>query len=215
VSGAGNEIELKLLLDEDEAEQLAASLGAPQRVEAQHNVYFDDPTGAWGRAGFGVRLRASGGNEITLTLKGRGRSIGDFVSRGEWELALPAARWPALSTGRVPLASELERLIVSQGVALPAGLPRDLAPFGFTETTRRVFPLPGDGPALSLELDRTRYPDESVVFELELEIPDAIHEPGARTRLEVVLARAGVAYRPSTVSKLQRLMLVLDRRAEG
>lgn len=211
----GVELEIKLLVDADEAERLATSLGEPRRLEQQHNVYFDAPDGAWGRAGFGVRLRSTGGAAVTLTLKGRGHNVGDFVSRGEWELELPAARWPALTTGHEPLAPELDRLVQTAGVSLPPALPRGLAPFGFTETTRRVFALPGEGPTLALELDRTRYPDESIVHEVELEIPDDSHEPAARTRLEAALGRAGVAYRPSNVSKLQRLMLVLDRRAEG
>lgn len=215
MSGSGVELEIKLLVDADEAELLATSLGEPQRIEQQHNVYFDTAGGAWGQAGFGVRLRSTGGGTITLTLKGRGHSVGDFVARGEWELELPAARWLALTTGQESLAPELDRLAQTEGVRLPPALPRVLAPFGFTETTRRVFALPGEGPALALELDRTRYPDESIVYEVELEIPDASHEPAARKRLEAVLAHAGVGYRPSTVSKLQRLMLVLDRRADG
>jgi inorganic triphosphatase YgiF len=209
------EIELKSVLrGEAEASRLRALLGVPERVLLQDNLYFDSE-GAWAQARFGVRVRRSGEGPLTLTVKGPATSVGDFVARGEWEVDLPRARWDGLRSGREPLAAELAALLARDHVELPAGLPLAVVPFGFTDTHREVYVLPGDGPALHLELDRTRYPDESVSYEVELEIPAADLEPGARARLEALLARAGVPYRPSTVSKLHRLHEVIDRARQG
>lgn len=203
------ETELKLVLDDRTAlGAVLAHLGPEREALEQRNVYFDDPDGAWKAAGFAVRLRAEGG-EHRLTVKTKGRDDGDFVARGEWEATISAdeaARWADDGDALVRAVADL---LGRHGATLPPELAATtLEVSGSMRNLRRRAGLPGFD-ALTVEADETTYPNGDVRFEIELEVPDAAKARDAVDALRAVFERAGVPWRPSKVSKRERLERVL------
>lgn len=117
------EIELKFRLGPGCAARLAAhpALAGEESVQDLRSVYFDTPDQALRRAGWGLRVRATGRGSIQ-TLKGQ--AGGDVLRRAEWETPVPseALDWKALKA--TPVA------------ALLKGRRRDLSP-RFASTVRR------------------------------------------------------------------------------
>ena len=203
------ETELKLVVEDRAAlDRILTHLGPPRSTQDQHNRYFDTDDGAWSRHGLAVRLRRQSGT-LKLTVKSGGADEGDFVRRGEWETELPVARESGLAGGGLPLLGAVRALLEEHGEVLPAEL-ADAPPheIGTMTNVRRRAELPGhDG--LLVELDETTYPNGDVRFEVELEVPDATRAAAAVERLRASFDAAGVAWKPSKVSKRERLERVL------
>lgn len=201
------ERELKLALSEPEAERLAAALGPPQAILHQRNHYLDTAQGALRRLGYGLRLREEDGRR-RLTLKGPSPSAGGMTERLELEVTVTPAYADLLLAGERSLG-ELP-LPVPDALAREAGAQRLLV-LGMIENERRVFGLrlrerPPDGPVeAEVELDRTHYPDGSVMHELEVEWPHPT-APFPEPTVRALLDRAGVTWRPQTKSKLARFL---------
>jgi len=186
VSG-GVEVELKLLLDDEEAwSQLSNALSrhcAATHLH-QHNHYLDTAEGHLHRAGIMVRVRLEG-NRATATCKAKSRLVDGLMQVGEWEAALDlgaAARWrqPTCWTGHLnelPIASNV-RALLGDRRANPK-----LEVHAIMHNHRQCWAIDGGalgwpiqltGPApISLELDRATLPGGSYRFELEVEHANA------------------------------------------
>lgn len=85
-----NEIELKLVLKQEDADGLAvwASLGAVPNKARQRSIYFDTPDHFLRKAGLSLRIRRSGLQRIQ-TVKSHGANAVGLFDRPEWEREAP------------------------------------------------------------------------------------------------------------------------------
>lgn len=193
------EVELKLLLEQGDADRLRARLGPPLRTEEQTNRYFDDDARTLGRAGWGLRLREAsrdgGAVHWTLTLKHSGDESGEFSVRPEYETALEPG--------------EVDPIAVARGLLDDPGALPDVAvtEIGRMHNHRECYLLAGTD--FTVELDHTRWPDGSESDELELEIDDASRDAEASGILRAYFEELGIAWRVGRVSKLARLIRML------
>ena len=199
----GEERELKLELTEAEARRLQAACGPAERILIQRNTYLDTRDGCLRARHYGLRLRheRQGDREgYILTLKGPTRRSDAMVVRSEDEVALSAtAATEILAEGLRPERAPLERL---KELAEELGLAH-IVSLGSMENERTVLVL-RDVPVARLELDRSRYPDGSIAYELEVELPEAAEEIVAAVRR--ALAAWGLPWRPQTQGKFSRFL---------
>lgn len=220
---SGRETELKLLLPDAVAiDRLLAQLGPELPALHQRNVYYDGPAGEWSSAGLAVRMRREG-SVHQITVKTMGESQGEFMVRGEYEREIEAEVAWRFAPGGTMLLAAVADLLAQHGVSLPEQLYAvPLGEVGSMDNLRRRAPLVeaaseghtevGDLRALVVELDTTTYPDGQVVCEAELEVPDASAAEAAVGELRACFERAQVPWKPSTVSKRERLERVLRER---
>ncbi len=140
MSGMTQEIELKFRLGPGAAARLAAhpALAGEDSVQTLRSVYFDTPDQVLRRAGWGLRVRATG-RGFVQTLKGQ--TGGDVLNRAEWEtpVSSEALDWQAVKTtpAAVLLLDGIDQDAVDfrptyddqdeEPVVLPAGFPNLLA----------------------------------------------------------------------------------------
>lgn len=206
-----DEIELKLLLDGiEEYDRVSARLGNRLDRLEQTNMYFDTPDSDLAQHRWALRARKEN-ERIRLTLKGEGRSEGDFTVRAELESEVPLNSWVAIIRGEYALGPHIEAMLRGSEVTLPVDIDLGgLETLGTTTNVRSVYALPGSGDPLMVELDETEYPDFSIVYEVELEVPDGSSRREATQRLKDVFNAAQVPWRPSAMSKLERFRTVLE-----
>jgi len=219
------ETELKLtLLSDDPLPSLIERLGAPVRVVEQLNRYFEPAA----PPKWMVRLREEGGG-LLLTVKGprserRGEGTGESTrsasdASGPGDEAAGASGRKGVGGGSsagVFVREERERAIPSEWLTELAdtgtcsalwaldemsGLTPPLRYRGQLHNTRRSYRLAGESSLL--DIDRTVYPDGSIVWELELESDDAAE---LAPRVRDLLDSVGLRYRASTVGKFGRLL---------
>lgn len=210
----GRETELKLLLPDPACiDAILAQLGPELPALFQHNVYYDGPHGEWSEAGLAVRLRQEE-QDHRITVKTVGEVHGDLVARGEYERAIePELAW-RFAPGGAMLHAAVTDLLAEHGVHLPEPLyAAPLEEVGSMDNLRRRAPLLLESADAStdllVELDTTTYPNGQVRCEVELEVPAVDGAERAVQTLRSRFERAGVPWRPSTVSKRERLERVL------
>lgn len=180
------EIELKFLLDAATARAVLTALPPGETiVKDMVATYFDTADHWLRRAGFGLRVRRSGGERIQ-TLKA---GIEDDGGRDEWE-------WP------VERDTPDEALLAGTPAALPAGT--TLVPL-FTVTSRRTLRMvEADGALIELVIDDARVEAggrRETFLELELELKAG--EAAALTTLAARLSRVA-ALTPTDLTKAGR-----------
>ena len=161
------ERELKFLLSASDYEALRSFAGPSATQLEQHNHYFDSRERVLrDHAGASLRIRGEGPPWAwELTLKVGTRVDQGYFEAHEWNEALAEDQAHALVEGGAawPWESEplrhFERLFGQ----------RQLVRLGSVENVRIRVPLFGDEVA---ELDKTRFPDGSVDYELEIETED-------------------------------------------
>ena len=190
MSGMTQEIELKFRLGPGAAARLAAhpALAGEDSVQTLRSVYFDTPDQVLRRAGWGLRVRATG-RRFVQTLKGQ--TGGDVLNRAEWEtpVAGEALDWKALKA--------------TPAAALLKGRRRDLAPC-FASTVRRRTRLVAFGAVIEAAYDEGELSAGDRVEplrELELELKDG--PPQALFALARRLS-ADIALVPLFESKAER-----------
>lgn len=197
------ERELKLELTEAEADRLQAALGPPQRILHQENTYLDSRDGRLRANGIGLRMRCEREGETArymLTLKGPTQWSAALAVRSEEELELTAASATAILRGGLdPRESPLASL---RAMAADLALPHLLS-LGAMTNERTILRLPEE-PTILLELDRSRFPDESTACELEVELPPTAEDIVASVR--AALTGCGVDWRPQTRGKFSRFL---------
>ncbi|MEM6732620.1 MAG: CYTH domain-containing protein [Myxococcota bacterium] len=205
------EVELKLVLDSlAEMERLREALGPRVTRLEQSNFYFDTADDALARHRWALRCRNEDGR-IILTLKGEGHHEDGFAVRVELERPLSDAAWVGIVRGEFDLASEIASLLAESEHSLPADVDlQTLETIGSISNVRSVHRLPGQGAPLMVDLDETEYPDFSLAYEVELEVPEDEDRKKAADRLRAVFEQAGVAWRPSETTKYARLRKLLE-----
>jgi hypothetical protein len=160
------EIEIKLELDADGAAR-AIALGTVERRDDQLNVYFDD---AWrlSASGMTVRVRFTGGAQPVLTAKIL-KSWEGFRRTME-EIEMPLVHGMGQPSRSAPRSIDVDRDLTGaiRAVLVGAGF-HTLHRVGWVRNLRTVVALPGGD---RFEVDRTRYPDGSVMYEVEIETDD-------------------------------------------
>lgn len=186
MSAPGREIELKFLLDRADIPAVLAALPAGEAaVKAMQAVYYDTAADTLRRAGFGLRVRRTGGSCIQ-TLKS---SAGADGGRDEWE-------WPVPSDAPDP------RLLAETPAALPPGARLEAR---FTVTVSRTVRVVALGDArIEIALDDGEVvagDRQDTILELELELLS-----GPRDALDQLASdlRSRVALTPSTITKAER-----------
>lgn len=214
--GGGLEREFKLQLpDEAALARLRAEFaGAPSATARQVNHFFDSRAGTLRAARLALRLRDEDGR-FALTLKGPRQGGGSVSVRAEEELALAPEQAARILAGeRCPLAAlELGGLAASTLVqaarrTLGAGNLVRLGAFENERTRLGPLQLAADVPALTLELDRTRFPD-GLACELELELPPHVAPAPIEAALRALFTRLGYAWRPAG-NKAARFFAALE-----
>lgn len=185
------EIELKFRLGPRAAARLAAhpALAGEDSVQSLRSVYFDTPDQALRRAGWGLRVRATG-RGFVQTLKGQ--TGGDVLNRAEWETPVPseALDWQAVKT--------------TPAAALLKGRRRDLSPRFASTVRRRARLVAFEGAVIEAAYDEGELSAGGRVEslrELELELKDG--PPQALFALARRLS-ADVALVPLFESKAER-----------
>lgn len=197
------EVERKLLLPDRHAwSALAQHLRGAQSLH-QHNRFLDDAARTWQTTGLALRVREV--DDCTwLTVKGPGVQDGDFVRRAEWEQEIPRHHRDLLLAGDATSTAWVVQWLSGRGAEAPAGSGAPLREIAAFSNLRHLGWWEHDGRPWEIALDRSRYPDGSVVYELELELRDQAAAP-ASAALDALLTAAGVDATPSTVSKRHRL----------
>jgi len=185
------EIELKFRLGAGAAARLAAhpALAGEDSVQSLRSVYFDTPDQALRRAGWGLRVRATG-RGFVQTLKGQ--TGGDVLNRAEWETPVPseALDWRAVKT--------------TPAAALLKGRRRDLSPRFASTVRRRARLVAFEGAVIEAAYDEGELSAGGRVEplrELELELKDG--PPQALFALARRLS-ADIALVPLFESKAER-----------
>ena len=205
------EEELQLeLLSRDGFEALASGLGRPQRILQQTNLYFDTPDKRWRAMGYSPRLRREN-EDLFLTLKGPSQRAQGVATCPEWEQKVEGD-WDQLRLGGPALQQAVRALIQTQGAQLPDELdPAKLELVkGTLQNTRRVFAAPQCPPHVHLELDLTRYPDQTESYLLEVEVPSGVSTGAIQEKVEALLKALGVQWRPSPMGKRARLEQAME-----
>ena len=187
------ETELKYQLESAaDADRLGAILGDPDERRFLATRYWLPAT----PRGAALRIREVGGaSEATVKRSGAAPTDGLFVHDERTEL-LDAGDAVAFISGQRPI-DDLP-LVAATGLQGPFRY------VGLILTRRDVHRKNG----LPLEIDRVTFPDGGEEFEVEVETPDA---DARRSDLMALAVEAGVTLRPSTKTKLGRLLDRIDR----
>jgi hypothetical protein len=193
----GNEFEREFkyrIPDEERFQALVKRLGgAGARPVTQRNHFFDTRRASLRAHEFALRLREEDGR-CTLTLKGPARGpVAAVTAREEVERAVGAAEAHAIRAGARDPLEALGRAggdgpLHARALAFLGG--QQLVAQGSFENERtRIGPsaLPGVTSLLLFELDRTRFPDGRVDFELEVEIGPEEDSTRVAAALEALL----------------------------
>jgi inorganic triphosphatase YgiF len=144
---ADREIELKLELEPDAADQLRrhpALDGADGRAVQQVSTYFDTSDGALRKAGFSLRVRQSGSRFIQTVKQGADGAAGLF-DRPEWETDVPDLEPDLELAARTPLGDVLTKKVRKK-----------LQPLVRSEMQRTTWLVDRDGQSLEVTLDEGR-----------------------------------------------------------
>ncbi len=180
------EIELKFLLDAEAVEAVLAALPPGETaVKDLVAIYYDTADHALGRAGFGLRVRRTGGKRVQ-TLKS---ALGEDGGRDEWD-------WP--------VATDEPDLALLAATPAPVGPDTVLTP-QFTVRSRRTIRLVREGGSeIELVIDDAEVSagDRREAF-LELELELMSGAPVDLARLADRLSRVATLT-PSSVTKAER-----------
>ncbi len=203
------ERELKLGLLEAEAEQLSRLLGTPLDTIHQSNYYLDTPDKILRREEIMLRLRIERRTEDnlpgdfirgTLTLKGKSIHLAEMSIRTEEEIEINQDKALVLLNEGLALSDSPLEEIRQTGDKLRVNRVYNQ---GELINLRKVYRISS---AYTLDLDRTEFPDESVDYEIEVELPDGVVEMPESLRRAVsdLFNRAGVPWRAGNTGKFKR-----------
>ena len=194
------EREIKLKIPTLELYQkLAVALPGTEGVVHQRNHYFDTGDGCLVRRGLMLRVRDEDG-EINVTLKGPAKCHGSAWVRTEVEEGLERDLWEQILGGQ----RALEHVDVAPLRMLEPILGgRTLKLLGWVDNERRIHRLSSGPLDLTVELDRTRFPDGSEEYELEVE-EDRHRQEAAETCLREMMSELGLSWELQSKGKYQR-----------
>lgn len=198
--GVEIERELKLAIADAAAlERIADAVRAAPAV-AQTNIFFDTAGGTLAASKHGLRLRLQPPMaEVTL----KGPNTGEPGAAVRTELGAPVS-WESAAA----IAGGQGRIDALAGRPLDAarrlagGEP--LAERLRFRNDRRIAYVEIRGERCEVACDTTTFPDDSVEYELEVEVPDAATLAAAREWVAALLNRLGVAAVPQARGKANR-----------
>jgi len=193
------ETEVKLELDAAGAARVM-TLGSVERRDDQLNVYYDD---AWRLSAHGmtVRVRLVRGAPAVLTAKVL--QSWDGYRRTMQELEMTLGHGFGRPSRTVPRAIDVGRDLTGsvRNALIEAGF-HALDRVGWVRNLRTVVALPG---GQHIEIDRTRLPDGTISYEVEIETEDREASDRAVTLVRGVVPTAA----PSPMGKYGRLRRAL------
>jgi uncharacterized protein YjbK len=202
------EREIKLKIPTPELyKKLVADLPGPEGVVHQRNHYFDTGDGCLVRRGLMLRVRDEDG-EIIVTLKGPAKRHGFASVRTEVEEGLQRDLWEQILHGQGAL-EHLDAAPLRMLEPILGG--RTLKLLGWIDNERRIHRLSSGPLDLTVELDRTRFPDGSEEYELEVEV-DRHRQEAAETYLRDILSELGLSWELQSKGKYQRFREKLGNR---
>lgn len=219
----GREVELKLRVDgEKQLQAIAeASAGKIHPPVLQINHLFDSPLKNLNRNKYVLRLRDAG-TRRTLTIKGPAEQSADGVlaSRPEEEIDIDLATMADILNGaRSPLdvfeeaaagSKSRQRLVAALRELLDGEALLYLGLFQNERTSVDTqLTIQGRPREVTLELDRTCFPNGVVHCEVELELPSGLDAGEAQRQLMALFERAGVRG-DSAPAKVKRFYAALD-----
>lgn len=198
--GVEIERELKLMIPGAESlERIADEVRAAPPV-AQTNIFFDTADGALAGSKHGLRLRLQPPSaEVTL----KGPNTGEPGAAVRMELGVPVAWESAVAVaegdGRI---ESLAGKPLDEARRLSGGAP--LAERMRFRNNRRIAYVEIRGERCEVACDTTTFPDDSVEFELEVEVPDDATLTAARGWVAKLLDRLGIVATPQARGKANR-----------
>lgn len=194
------ERELKLAIPDSESlERIADEVRAAPPV-AQTNIFFDTADGTLAASRHGLRLRLQPPiAEVTL----KGPNTGEPGAAVRTELGVPvsweSATAVAEGNGRI---DALAGKALDEARRLSGGAP--LAERMRFRNDRRIAYVEIRGERCEVACDATTFPDDSVEYELEVEVPDDATLAAAREWVAKLLDRLGVPAVPQNRGKANR-----------
>ncbi|MHC5019789.1 MAG: CYTH domain-containing protein [Planctomycetota bacterium] len=198
----GTEIERELkfaVADGDALERVADELRAAPPV-AQTNIFFDTGDGTLAAARHGLRLRLQP-PAAEITLKGPNTGAPGAAVRSELGAPVDWASAVAVADGQGRIDA-LAGPPLEAARRLAGGAP--LAERMRFRNDRRIAWVTIAGERCEVACDTTTFPDDSVEYEIEVEVPDDATLAAARPWLEALLARLDVAAEPQRRGKANR-----------
>jgi uncharacterized protein YjbK len=210
-----SKIEYEVKLDLGNKEQytrLISSLGAPKKVIAQSNYFFDSSDSQLLKAELALRLRissatAAGESESSdtaettaeITLKGPQEGTGELSARSEISAELPSAVATAAVAGGFDLTTLELAPIIEMRRTIGVG---KLIPLVSFSNKRMLFEPETDIGCL-FEVDLTTFADKSARYELEMEFVEPNEEKiaVATDYVREMLQKLNIAYQPQPMSK--------------
>lgn len=173
------EMEIKLdLVDERNFNLLLEWLPEPRNIKHQTNYFFDTDDWTLSRSGWALRLRTTA-DSAAITVKGKAlKGDGLLTVRPEIEVLIPIEQAKAfLQNGLTPgqMPAEIQEPLKNLGPDI-----RLVMRLKFT-TDRYIIDFIDNDIKFSVDLDFTKYSDNTADFELETELQD-------RTLSERILA---------------------------
>lgn len=224
--GKGNEVEFKFEVPNEAAlNALAKTVGGQPSSARQFSHFFDTSDMSLSRSGFMLRVSGEKSREHDnlwlITAKGPPvkTRYASMAKRSELEVSVPEEVGREVLAGRISPLQLLEwhPKLNSNGRHLLKELQqkirhRRVNEIGAFENDRtRIKALLPDGKAVTLELDRTRFPGQ-VHHELEVEVPKGVSPDLTQRALQQLFADAKVSASPS-ISKSDRLFQILGYNA--
>jgi uncharacterized protein YjbK len=197
-----SEIEIKLdLQNEDNYKRLLNRLGPPVRRKSQMNHFFDTADRGLLKSKWALRLRQEDDN-CTMALKGSEEGNRDGLAiRKEYETSFECrALEKALKDGLE--LSDCPEMVESQLRSLKiTGILGLILTFHNERISLKYADRDISG---QIELDKTRFSDDSVEFELEMELIRPDEYPAAFESLERLLGESHIPVRGMNESKFIR-----------
>lgn len=199
----GREIEIKLDLGSFTGYlKLVGFLG---QIDSEHrliNGFFDSEDRMLEAAGWGLRARVEL-NRGLITIKGRALDSSLAVTRAESEAEISRAEALEILSLQTSILDLRVEPITFVNEILSGTDVKCLVRF---ETCRQKkgFVI-GDFRYL-LEIDKTQFPDGSVDYELEIELPDLEQLPVIENHLRRMFRSLEIPFRPMRQSKLERAL---------
>eukprot|EP00761_Pharyngomonas_kirbyi_P010533 gb/GECH01010553.1/.p1 GENE.gb/GECH01010553.1/~~gb/GECH01010553.1/.p1 ORF type:complete len:198 (+),score=51.95 gb/GECH01010553.1/:1-594(+) len=191
------EVEIKLRIDKEGYQTLLQSLGTPEAIHQQKNIYFDgsDKEITASKSMLRLRFLPDDNNRCIATIKRKGR-IESGVSRTAED------EQPCHSEEAQHAVEHPDRLLSIPGrvfdILRSEFNPRSMQCIGSLSNVRRVYPWRGH----HIELDETQFPfGVEYGVELETEEPDRMGR-----ELRAMLAEQGIWHEDARHSKFVMLL---------
>lgn len=199
---SGDEIEIKLDLgNELNYNKLLNFFVEKKSVIKQENFFYDSPDLGLSRIGWALRIRREEKN-LTATLKGKSiKNIEGLTIRPEIEERFATNQVMDLSAETIDLNNLPENIQSMIKRLLPIGELKQVLHF---DNFRTTVELKDADRIIILEIDRTIFPDNSVDYELEIELADKNMYESTKIIIDGILEKQQIPVREQILSKFAR-----------